>query len=68
MGNRHGRHVDLPAHSGEHPWDVLVLDAETYEVVDTIEPLNVNGVTADNGVLWVVHPDTNVLQRFEVER
>jgi len=45
-----------------------VLDAETFEHVDTLEPLNVNGVVAEDGALWLVHPDTNVLQRFDVQR
>jgi hypothetical protein len=52
---------------GEGPWDVLVLDAETFEVADTIEPLDVNSVMVDDGALWVTHPWTNVLQRFDLE-
>jgi hypothetical protein len=62
-----GRSIFVPTRGGE-PWDVLVLDAETFEHVDTIEPLNVNGVVAEDGALWLVHPDTNVLQRFDVQR
>lgn len=62
-----GRSIFVPTR-GEEPWDVLVLDAETFEHVDTIEPLNVNGVVAEDGALWLVHPDGNVLQRFDVQR
>ncbi|HKH06460.1 MAG TPA: hypothetical protein VKA65_14930 [Acidimicrobiales bacterium] len=62
-----GRSIFVPTR-GEEPWDVLVLDAETFEHVDTLEPLNVNGVVAEDGALWLVHPDTNVLQRFDVQR
>jgi hypothetical protein len=53
---------------GEQPWNVLVLDASTYEVVDTFEPLDVNGVAALEGSLWVTNPFTNVLQRFDIDR
>ena len=44
-----------------------MLDAETFEVADTIEPLDVNGIMVDDGALWVTHPWTNVLQRFDLQ-
>jgi DNA-binding beta-propeller fold protein YncE len=53
---------------GEQPWNVLVLDAATYEVIDTIEPLDVNGVAVLDGSLWVTNPFQNILQRFDIDR
>ena len=61
-----GTSIFLPTR-GSEPWNVLVLDAETFEVADTIEPLDVNGIMVDDGALWVTHPWTNVLQRFDLQ-
>ena len=52
---------------GEQPWNVFVLDARTFEIVDTVEPLGVSGVVLDDSALWVTHTFTNVLQRFDLE-
>jgi hypothetical protein len=45
---------------------LLVVDAEAYEVTDTIEPLDVNGVALLDGSLWVTHETFNVAQRFDL--
>jgi hypothetical protein len=50
--------------------DVLVLDADSYELTDVIEPLRVydhpNAVAVSPGALWVATGDTGILQRFDV--
>ena len=38
----------------------------TYQVVDTIEPLDVNGVALLDGSLWVTHQTFNVVQKFDL--
>jgi hypothetical protein len=69
FGGQHNRSASIFVPTrGEQPWDVIVLDAETFEVVGTIEPLGVNGVAVGDGALWVTHPYANVLQRFDIER
>ena len=60
-----GERIYVPTHD-EEPSDVLVLDAQTYEVVDTIHPLGVNSVALRDGSLWVSHEQMNVLQRFDL--
>lgn len=62
-----GRSIFVPTHD-DQPADVLVIDAETFEVADTIQPLEVNGVLAYDGSLWVAHQRTNVLQRFDLPK
>ena len=50
--------------------DVLVINAENYEVTDTIEPLTivsrVNALATTPGALWVATGDTGILQRFDI--
>ncbi len=50
--------------------DVLVLDAETYELTDVLEPLRVvdhlNAVATTPGAVWVATGDTGILQRCDV--
>jgi hypothetical protein len=38
-----------------------------HEVVDVIEPLNVNGVALLDGSFWLAHPALDVTQRFDLE-
>ena len=45
---------------------MFVLDAETFEVIDTIEPLSGGANAVDDGALWLIEPDGNVLQRFDI--
>jgi hypothetical protein len=45
--------------------DILVTDAETFEVTDTIETFGVNSVDLHDGALWVTSGDSDVLQRFD---
>ena len=60
-----GESIFVPTHDAL-PNDVLVVDAETYQVVDTIEPLDVNGVALLDGSLWVTHQTFNVVQKFDL--
>ena len=60
-----GESIFVPTHDAL-PNDVLVVDAETYEVVDTIEPLDVNGVALLDGSLWVTHQTFDVVQKFDL--
>jgi hypothetical protein len=50
--------------------DVLVVDAETYEQTDVIEPLTVvsgaNSLAVTPGALWVATNDVGILQRFDI--
>lgn len=50
--------------------DVLVLDAESYELTNVIEPLRVydhpNALAVTPGALWVATGDTGILQRFDI--
>ena len=50
--------------------DVLVIDADNYEVTDTIEPLTLysrlNALATTPGALWVATGDTGILQRFDI--
>ena len=50
--------------------DVLVIDADNYEVTDTIEPLTLysrlNALATTPGALWVAPGDTGILQRFDI--
>jgi streptogramin lyase len=45
--------------------DVLVVDADTYEIVETIEPLDVNHVALLDGSLWSTDGTFDVAQRFD---
>ena len=60
-----GESIFVPTHDS-FPNDVLVVDAQTYEVVDTIEPLDVNGVALLDDSLWVTHQTFNVVQKFDL--
>ncbi len=58
--------IYLPTH-GNEPFELLVLDAKTFDVIDTLTPLNVNAAAVTDGAVWVTHPSSNVLQRFDVD-
>ena len=61
-----GGSIYIPTEDG-FPKDVLVVDATTYEVVDTIEPLDLNALAVDdNGSLWVASGRMGVAQRFDL--
>jgi hypothetical protein len=48
--------------------DVLVIDGQTYELSDVIEPLstgNINALAFDADALWVATGNTGLLQRFD---
>jgi hypothetical protein len=51
--------------------DVLVVDAESFEVTDTIEPLfvvdGINALAYTPGALWTVNGDAGILQRFDTQ-
>jgi hypothetical protein len=50
--------------------DVLVIDAETFELRDVIEPLSIvpdiNSVATSPGALWVATDSAGILQRFDI--
>jgi hypothetical protein len=50
--------------------DVLVIDAETFEQTDVIEPLSIvpslNSLATSPGALWVATNSTGILQRFDI--
>ena len=50
--------------------DVLVIDADNYEMTDTIEPLSIvggiNALATTPGALWVVTGDAGILERFDI--
>jgi hypothetical protein len=50
--------------------DVLVIDAETFELTDVIEPLtivpSINSVATSPGALWVATNSAGILQRFDI--
>jgi hypothetical protein len=61
-----GDSIYIPTEDG-FPKDVLVVDAVTYEVVDTIEPLDLNALALDDdGSLWVASGRLGVVQRFDL--
>jgi hypothetical protein len=62
-----GTSIYLPTR-GVEPWNVLVLDASTFELTDTLTPLSVASVAVGDGALWVSDPYSNVLHRFDVGR
>jgi hypothetical protein len=49
---------------------VLVIDATTYELTDTIEPLTfvdkINALAVGPGALWVATDSAGILQRFDI--
>ncbi|MGA9278934.1 hypothetical protein, partial [Ilumatobacter sp.] len=45
---------------------ILIVDPDTYEVVDQIDVLNVNSLDVLDGSLWAVDEDLNILQRFDI--
>ena len=47
------------------PKDVLVVDAATFEVVATIEPLGNNALALVDGTLWTADSDFGLVQRFD---
>lgn len=62
-----GRSIFVPTHD-EQAAGLLVIDAATLDVVDTIQPLEVNAVLVDDGSLWVTHQHMTVPQRFDLPR
>ena len=50
--------------------DVLVIDANSYEVTGTIEPLTfvdkLNALAVGPGALWVATGSAGILQRFDI--
>jgi outer membrane protein assembly factor BamB len=60
-----GTRIYVPTADGQ---DLLVVDADTFAVVDTIEPLSVHSVEVVDGALWTAHFDHGVLQRFDLAR
>ena len=50
--------------------DVLVIDADNYELTDTIEPLSIvggiNALATTPGALWVATGDAGILERFDI--
>jgi hypothetical protein len=50
--------------------DVLVIDAETFELTDVIEPLTIvpdlNAVATSAGALWVATDTAGILQRIDI--
>ena len=60
-----GTSIYIPTDDSDQ-MDVLVVDGATFEVIDTIETLGANSVSAADGALWVVDDTFGVLQRFEI--
>jgi len=50
--------------------DVLVIDADNYEMTGVIEPLSIvggaNALATTSNALWVATGDTGILQRFDI--
>ena len=62
----HGDSIYVPTEDG-FPKDVLVVDANTYEVVDTMEPIDLNVVALDDdGSLWVASGRMDLVQRIDL--
>jgi hypothetical protein len=57
-----GTSIYVPSASSQ---EVLVVDADTFAVVDTIEPIEVWSVASAEGGVWVVPDNGAVAQRFE---
>jgi hypothetical protein len=47
-------------------FDVLVVDAETYDLIDTIESQGANGLALLDGSLWTAAAYAGVTQRFDL--
>jgi hypothetical protein len=55
--------------------DIAVVDPATFEIVDTIEPMDfdpplgvqINALTLSPGALWVVNDESSILQRFDLD-
>jgi hypothetical protein len=58
--------IYVPTRDGTAVADVLVIDAGTFEVVDTIEPLAANTLCLDERSLWVTDQVFHVLQRYDL--
>jgi hypothetical protein len=61
-----GELIFVPTEDGDIS-DVLVVDAETYEVVDVIEPIDVNHLALLDGSLWITDGRLGVVQRFDLD-
>jgi hypothetical protein len=60
-----GASIYLPT-DDDGTFDVLVVDATTYEVTGTLETLGANSLDVGDGALWVVDDTFMVLQRFDI--
>jgi hypothetical protein len=72
-------HANPTAYDGTHLYalvdgrDIVVVDPTTFDVVETIEPMDfnppfgvqVNSFVIDQGALWVVNDASAILQRFD---
>jgi hypothetical protein len=56
--------------------DIAVVDPATFQIVDTIEPMDfdpplgvqINALALSPGALWVVNDESSILQRFDLDR
>ena len=62
-----GESIYVPTREFALANDVLVVDADTYEVTDTILTLNVNGAALLDDALWTTGNTFDVVQRFDLE-
>jgi WD40 repeat protein len=60
---RHGTSIYVPATDS---LEVLVVDASTFAVVDTIEPITPYSVAIEGDGLWIVEAGGAVAQRFDL--
>ena len=49
----------------DDPPEIFVIDPATFEIIDTIEPLNLNSLVVFDGSLWSTDADSDLLQRFD---
>jgi hypothetical protein len=61
-----GERIFVPTYYASGPKDVLVVDAGTFAVKDTIEPLGNNAVALLDGALWTADGQFNMVQRHDV--
>jgi hypothetical protein len=59
-----GRYIYVPTYEDPFP-DILIVDAATFEVVDSFEPVGVNSVEVLDDWLFAIG-DVNLLQRFDL--
>jgi hypothetical protein len=61
-----GESIFVPTREFAFANDVLVVDADSYEVTDTILTLSVNGVALLDDALWTTGSTFDVVQKFEL--